>query len=202
MKKMMFNKEYGLERAVLLGGKDLTRRDGSKVILQYRIGLDVRYDKDGKRESLIDYAIRKSPFKVGDVVAIAQSYKDAGYEPGRNIPLKERGGLQVRADSLAGWSNKMFVRPELMPHRIEITGIRFEQLQCISDEDCFREGIYSRTDVIDTQMRDVVRYQYANSPLMFKTPREAFASLIDELSGRGTWERNGFVYVYSFKLKD
>lgn len=30
--------------------------------------------------------------------------------------------------------------------------------------------------------------------------QEAFASLIDKVSGRGTWERNPWVVVYEFEL--
>lgn len=34
----------------------------------------------------------------------------------------------------------------------------------------------------------------------FNKPREAFASLIDKVSGRGTWERNPFVWRIEFEL--
>ena len=34
----------------------------------------------------------------------------------------------------------------------------------------------------------------------FFTPRAAFASLIDKVSGKGTWEENPYVFVYSFQL--
>ena len=39
-----------------------------------------------------------------------------------------------------GWNNKMFVRADLMPHRIKITGIKLERLQDISEEDIYKEG--------------------------------------------------------------
>ena len=35
---------------------------------------------------------------------------------------------------------------------------------------------------------------------LFPTPREAFATLIDKVSGRGTWKRNPWVVVYEFEL--
>ena len=34
----------------------------------------------------------------------------------------------------------------------------------------------------------------------FNTPRQAFAALIDKVSGRGTWDRNPWVVVYEFEL--
>ena len=36
--------------------------------------------------------------------------------------------------------------------------------------------------------------------LEFDTPREAFAALIDKVSGKGTWESNPYVWVYEFEL--
>ena len=99
----------------------------------------------------------------------------------------------------------MFVRADLMPHQIEITGVRYEQLHCISDEECMREGIVRRDDLINCNMEDIVRYTFENSFergvwKTYPTPRAAFAALIDKLSGKGYWDRNPFVYVYSFKL--
>lgn len=32
------------------------------------------------------------------------------------------------------------------------------------------------------------------------TPREAYAALIDKISGKGTWESNPWVIVYDFEL--
>ena len=34
----------------------------------------------------------------------------------------------------------------------------------------------------------------------FDTPREAYAALIDKVSGRGTWLANPWVFVYEFEL--
>lgn len=95
-----------------------------------------------------------------------------------------------------GWTNKMFVKAELMHHHIRITNVRAEMLQDISDEDCLREGILPITD-----MHDITNYYFGESDEYY-TPREAFAALIDKVGGRGTWESNPFVFVYSFELVD
>ena len=34
----------------------------------------------------------------------------------------------------------------------------------------------------------------------FKSPYEAFADLIDRVSGKGTWERNPYVVAYDYEL--
>jgi hypothetical protein len=35
---------------------------------------------------------------------------------------------------------------------------------------------------------------------LFDNPRKAFASLIDKISGKGTWDKNPWIWVYYFEL--
>lgn len=190
MKKIMFNDKFGLTDAVLYDNKNMTRR-----IVPDKLLTDAQVYSGGDIEKRNQYLLEHTPYKVGEVVAIAQNYKAAGYEPGRNIPLKEHGGLQIRADSLAGWTNKMFVRADLMPHHILITDIKVELLQDISDEDCLKEGIMK----IDC----VAPYSYKDANGLFRCyakPQYAFAALIDKVSGKGTWDRNPYTIAYEFVL--
>lgn len=224
MQKRMFNKKCGLEQAVIEGWKDMTRRiEKSLSQLPTETG---EYETITVQWCLEYFLVRKyykgaileeyhvtPELSVGEVVAVAQSYKDAGYEPGRNIPLKEHGDLQVRADSLAGWTNKMFVRADLMPYKFEITDVKLQRLQDISDEDCLREGIQS-VRVPDgcvyvaggKKISDDDRKRILSGELelakqcVFLSPTTAFAALIDKVSGKGTWERNPWVLAYEFKL--
>jgi hypothetical protein len=74
-------------------------------------------------------------------------------------------------------------------------------LQDISDEDCLKEGIYE--DSGDDKYPPSIFYEFeGNEDDGFDTPREAFAALIDKVSGKGTWESNPYVFVYEFKLID
>lgn len=84
-----------------------------------------------------------------------------------------------------------------MLHFIRITNFRIERLQNISDEDCLKEGIIKW----DAGQEDIPFYSYKNSKKNdFDTPREAYAALIDKVSGKGTWESNPYAFVYDFKL--
>lgn len=115
MKKIMFNDRYGLTGAVLSGRKTQTRR-----IVPKNTPLGSWKETEAKAH-----------YKVGEIVAVAQSYCD--FYDDTNDPRIFPSG--------AGWTNKMFVRADLMPHRIRITNVRIERLQDISDEDCIKEGI-------------------------------------------------------------
>lgn len=86
----------------------------------------------------------------------------------------------------------MFVRAELMPNQIQITGIRTEYLQDISDEDCIAEGVQT------TETPDGTLYFTDASSQAYSTPQQAYAELINKISGRGTWESNPLVAVYDF----
>lgn len=132
-----------------------------------------------------------SRFKVGEVVAVAQSYHS----------LNKSGYVAPEWLDHAGYENKMFVRADLMPHHIRITGVRVERLQDISDQDCLREGIREKSDFPHKKSFpfyfDGGKHSWDNS---FSTPRKAFAALIDKVSGKGTWESNPWVFVYVFEL--
>ena len=136
-------------------------------------------------------------YNVGEVVAIAQNYKDAGVRFVQEED-KEFGCYDFPAEQTKGWNNKMFVKADLMPHHIRITAMRQERLQDISDEDCLKEGIEKWLSVNKYVYKDIKRERM----IIFNTPREAYAVLIDRLNGKGTWASNPMVWVYDFELVD
>lgn len=193
MKKIMFSDKYGLTQAVLEGRKTQTRRiiNLKNHDKEY---LDTAFDWDF-REMVVsdDYA----KYKVGEIVAVAQSYKDifSAYNSYHNPQLNI--GVKNPTDT-AGWTNKMFVKAEVMPHQIRITKVRIENLQDISDDDCLSEGIE-----FDCKAQSF--YCGFNNSTNSKiwlghTPREAYASLIDKVGKKGDWENNPYVFVYEFEL--
>lgn len=134
------------------------------------------------------------PYKVGEVVAIAQSYKEV--YPNADFEMVGNGFMTESA----GWNNKMFVRADLLPHHIRITDIEIERLQDISDDDIIREGVWQFYDNKDLFY---VSKNIGYAPdVAFPTAREAFWFLIDKVSGKGTWESNPLVVAYSFELVD
>ncbi len=189
----MFDDKYGLTKAVLEGRKTMTRRAVPPKLIRAIEG------------GAPGFAVMESKYKVGEVVAVAQAYKDTCW----TSPV-------LRLKDKPGWSNKMFVYAGLMPHQIRITGVRVERLQDISDEDCIREGIeedspyywvpVNRSLPNWRKIVEGVSDMYSNDrdgkvyPHFWDSPRKAFAALIDRISGKGTWESNPWVFVYEFEL--
>ena len=205
MKKIMFNDKYGLTDAVLNGNKTQTRRIGKDDIFsiylkQKEYSLVIMNDKVLVRDNVVLLAVHKLRYEVGEVVSIAQSYKNAGLTE-NTIVGYDTNIKPIKAKDSKGWNNKMFVCSYFMPHHIKITNVRIEQLQDINDEDCLKEGIYE--DSGDDNFPPSIFYEFeGNKDDGFDTPREAFADLIDKVSGKGIWLNNPYVFCYSFKLID
>lgn len=197
----MFNDNHGLTAAVLAGTKTQTRRIIETMPKEPDILYSYGFEKIDAQ--LLDSypvvtTVAKSKYKVGEVVAVAQSYFDIktsanSYRPSIWEGYREwHKYLESLPTNGGGYYNKMFVRAELMPHQIEITNIRVQRLQDISEDDCLAEGIIC----INSRYTFIKK---GKNP-KFDTPRKAYAALIDKISGKGTFESNPFVFAYNFNL--
>ena len=212
MKKIMFSDKYLLTHAVLYGMKTMTRWllkvpktcNGKEVysfnVLTNNAGtqcVDLVDENGGILGSW------KPHYEVGEIVAIAQCYKEV--YPNADFEMVD-GNFMTES---AGWTNKMFVRADLLPHHIRITDVKFERLQDISKEDCLKEGIIFieslsiiGEDAYFFAVKHKVRHMYDNILKFFSSPQRAYADLIDKINGKGTWESNPWVVAYSFELVD
>ena len=208
MKKIMFNDRYGLTQAVLEGKKTMTRRLMTMTLHKKNgkemtpvVPDDMFIASDGTAHFQVGrngYMVPKKnqpAYHVGEEIAIAQSYHMLN-KSGFVAPE----GLDHTCESSAGYENKMFVRADLMPHSIIIRKVDVQRLQSISDEDCMKEGIMEGEfmNTWDTFYFD--EWGDVANHITFKRPRDAYRNLIDRISGKGTWQRNPWVYVYTFEL--
>lgn len=194
MQKIMFNELFGLQQATFDGTKTMTRRAVPDKIMKDALAYQSNhiYDKKSYEKYILDHA----PYKVGQIIAIAQRYSQLEEEIEHlGLPLN----LKEEIKKHKGYKNKMYVRAEDMPRYIKITGIRIEGLASISDEDCLREGIY---ELKLCESEDCVYTFQGNRCGMWKTPYYAYKELIDRLNRRGFFESNPLVYAYTYELID
>lgn len=224
MKKIIFNDKYGLTRAVLEGRKTQTRRILNPTMLFKRLKTYEGWSKEDisawkrscKRglyeaqgyelQQMLDYALSSSRYKVGEVVAVAQRYKDIALD----VPLE----LAAELIKQPGWTNKMFTKADVLTRHIRITKIRIERLQDISPMDCLAEGICpsdKRKDLscvapINDDKCGGLEYNHSilgDGPWhLYPNAKLAYAALIDQISGKGTWDSNPYVFVYEFEMID
>lgn len=224
MKKIMFNDTFSLTQAVIDGKKTMTRRLVKQPTYKnFTIGFptpDIAFDdkhplagafcwinKDNRAE-YTDWI--RPQWRVGEVVAIAQSYKtifdeatESGYWDDKYADFRN-----AITHNHAGWDNKMFVRSDLMPHQIQITDIRLQQLQDISDDDCLKEGVIMRPHLVGEatlnkyypSAEHLLSIHKCGWGICYDTPQLAFSELIDKVSGADVWKTNPYVFVYEFRL--
>ena len=226
MRKIMFSDKFGLTQAVLDGRKTMTRRIVPKSALdkveEYQtLYYSATFDHIPTEDALLNMAtveqMVKNAYRVGEIVAVAQPYCKLHI----SAPTKDEVLNGEEITSVPAWTNKMFVKADLMPNRIRITDIKCERLQDISDEDCLKEGIYKdyteygdclywfsvshkgitwkeyvkRSNELSCHEMDGKKGNY-----FWDSPQKAFARLIDKVSGKGTWDSNPYVFAYSFEL--
>lgn len=217
MKKIMFNDQFGLTQAVLDGRKTMTRRICSiQPPYEHSVIAFPVFAGDGEdsplwlayrwinKDTPNEYTewIKPQYKKEGEIIAIAQAYKDIlDYLPD-GFRRKSDGYISSIITTSEGYNNKMFVRADLMPHQVVLTNVRIQRLQNISDEDCLKEGIYK---LCSANGNGGIAYSFLGASSnkhigLYPSPREAFAVLIDKISGKGIWARNPWVWVYEFEL--
>jgi hypothetical protein len=184
MKKIMFNDRFFLTDAVLEGRKTMTRR-------------------------IVNDKVDPPRYKIGEIVAVAQSYIDCYNNEGSYelqygletfiMRYDKKAHKEQCPEAAPGWSNKMYVRADLMPHHIRITNVRTERLHDISEEDCIKEGIEEYASCCECGS-DIYTFQGAKETFLFA--EEAFEALFKKISGKKVWDKNPYVYVYEFVLID
>ena len=219
-KKIMFSDKYDLTQAVLEGRKTQTRRIVSQSLIDkyeewYDDVCSIAMPSGSTIETLRDWLLRKhTRYRAGEVVAVAQSYCSIADElencNNATCAAHYEKNVQKASEYISwmehpGFNNKMFVASDKMVHQIRITDVRVERLQDTSNEDCIKEGVElnTRQYEYDGTKYYCVRglgYWRGFGCTNFHSPREAFAALIDKVSGKGTWESNPYVFVYDFEL--
>lgn len=214
MKKIMFNDKFGLTEAVLNGKKTMTRRIVSEKLLERWSDYDAFCNSvctegiitERQYYNEINFYLDNSKYKIGEVVAVAQSYKNANV---RYLPEEDEefGCYNFPADQTKGWDNKMFVRADLMPHQIQITDISIQKLRDISDEDVIKEG-FSLEPINDNNGSYAFHHEYMltyldkmglSKEIRDRSAKDAYSLLIDKIYPNLLWE-NPYVFTYDFKL--
>lgn len=139
----------------------------------------------------------KPRYRVGDVVYLKEPY---AIRPTKT--LYKYGSEKHIVDAYNKcWAVNM---PESAArYFIEITAVRAERLQDISEDDCKMEGITAvGSGCFDRFGQEISFYINHSDIKYYPTSCDAYAGLIDEINGKGTWDSNPWVWVYDYKLTE
>lgn len=169
-------------RAILAGTKTQTRR----VIKPqpYRVHLPAIYCKRKGQ-----YGLDACPYGVpGDRLWVRETWRDDSYdcEWGTRMQYSYRADFP-HGDGGGNWRPSIHMPRHASRILLEITGVRAEHLQDITNEDCYAEGI----------TQEQANEQWYDGP----HPESVFANLWDSLNAkRGYgWDVNPWVWVIEFK---
>lgn len=96
-------------------------------------------------------------------------------------------------EKLTGWTPSIHMLRWASRITLEITGVRAERLQDISEADCIAEGIEPRAD-------GWAWYTGTDRDWTYTTqPRTSYRSLWESINGHESWYANPWVWVVEFK---
>lgn len=183
-------------RAILDGSKTQTRRVAKRTAAGH-----VKETGGHRRWHIADFdAYLACPYgQPGDRLWVRETWAAPHSEDGR--PPRAIQCDQMRIHYLASEGRGGLVwRPSIhMPRwasriTLEITGVRVERLQEISEADAIAEGIERSYD----QWRDYRTDQAVNYPGA-ATPIDSYRTLWEEINGPDSWDANPWVWVVDFK---
>ena len=193
MKPILFSTQ--MVQAILAGNKTMTRRIIKPQPLKYEYPLHYNgISQDGTFHLLGNefdgYTCFKSKYQPGDILWVRETWENF------------RGGYNYKADEygLLGeqWKPSIFMPRVAARIFLEVTNVKAERLQDINQNDIIQEGVCSGKKFMDELCiwRDS---KYAIENLRIHT----FKTLWESINGKGSWELNPWVWVYSFnKLKE
>lgn len=103
-------------------------------------------------------------------------------------------------DGLYGWFKRSSLFMPKVDARIwlEVTNVRCERLQDITEADAIAEGILSKVD--ETGWDTIYQIYLPDAKNWWaKNPIESFSSLWEMINGQDAWLNNPWVFVYEFK---
>ena len=164
-----FNSE--MIRAILAGGKTQTRRP-------------IHPDIASVIGDSPDYVLYRCPFgQIGDRLWVRETWREEDLEPGKywyRADWSDRDLKELFQDQEGGWKSSRYMPRRASRVLLEITDVRVERVQDITNKDIESEGACSHACV---------------------THRLNFSVLWDSCySDRGLgWDANPWVWVISFK---
>ena len=146
--------------------------------------------------------IKHARYKMGETVYLKEPYNDI--HSNHRILYKYNDCEPSEYGYAKGfWENERFMPEIYARHFIQITDVKLERLREISKVDCIKEGIREEWDFETPGYSNGLNYSKRKNVFLdnyHETPQKAFADLIDKINGRGTWDKNPYVFVYEFKL--
>jgi hypothetical protein len=135
----------------------------------------------------------KPKYQIGDICYLKENYAIAGNTTHHHI---YQADYDPEARKKIKWKSKLMMPAVSARFKVQVTNIRVERLQDISEYDALKEGV-------EKHWRDTELYKcYFDDNFAHKQTTYSFKSLWSFINGNDSWNKNPWVFVYEFKLID
>jgi hypothetical protein len=137
----------------------------------------------------------KFPYgKIGDILWVRETWQHHGRPDIHEVKYIYKADKSKTVAEIIKWKPSIFMPKEACRLFLEVTDIRVERLQNISERDAISEGI-------EVTGKNEYRYYNNKRPdqLSINKPIESYRSLWELINGPGSWDLNPWVWVISFK---
>ena len=136
-------------------------------------------------------------YQTGDILWVRESFaKPPIYAFG--VKYIYKAGFN---ESICGWKPSIHMPKEAARIFLEVTNVRVERLQDISEEDAIAEGIDKKGDLYFNYFESKLLGIGLQKEYFYKEiPKVSFMSLWSKINGEDSWNANPWVWVYEFKV--
>ena len=149
---------------------------------------------DDSQENLL-----KCPYgQIGDVLWVRETWLSdpRGSVDGKSDCFYYKADLPDPSTWNGYWKPSIFMPKAACRIRLQITNIRVERVQNITEADAIAEGI----EFWYSDLFQETRYKDYMCPISdWRTPISSYRSLWEKINGKGSWESSPWVWCISFK---
>jgi len=124
----------------------------------------------------------------GNRLWVRESFRDA------RAAMLGRVLYRADGDNICGWKPSIHMPRHLSRITLEVTTVRVERLQSISEADAQAEGVTPKWEPGCSG-----RLMDALGGFSFRPAASAYAELWEQIHGPGSWDANPWVWVIEFK---
>ncbi len=193
MKPILFS--TAMVQAILNGKKIMTRRVIKLKDFEFIESFSHLTFKTAnfkrKKEYSHPYQELLLKYSIGDILYVRETFTPFGMGY-----LYKADTLPLFQDLDIKWEPSLFMPKVAARLFLEVTNIRVERLQDITEEDAIAEGI----EKINSYLLNKYRYKdYLIKGEEWRDPIKSFMTLWQSINGKESWVENPFVFVYEFK---
>lgn len=195
--------------AILEDRKTQTRRiQGLKEINKNPDDWEIFFEGNGvifENKSLYKNIVCQPKVKKGDILWVRETFKKTDFlHPSDDnygyIYKASKNGREWERTEQWAWKPSIFMPKEGCRLFLEVTNVRIERLNDISEDDAIAEGIKPiRNWHNEGRHNGWKDYSRSDELTAHINPINSFRSLWESINGKDSWNQNPWVWVYDFK---